>query len=150
MSMMSRRKLSVSQGRWNRCSRADDRRTNACCIVKSQQMQCQRSWIRKIFRALHEWVPTSEPLHRHITSPRVPWCNNACYMYDVTMRAITVMNLNPPLDPPLQFLRFILSNIAVHCILRENICIYALNKIPAPRLLQTCLCPCIWSRQHRW
>jgi len=26
---------------------------------------------------------------------------------------------------------FILSNIAVHCILRENICIDALNKIPA-------------------
>ena len=36
------------------------------------------------------------------------------------------------LKPP-HFLRFILSNnIAVHCILRENICIYALNNIPAP------------------
>jgi len=34
--------------------------------------------------------------------------------------------------PPLQYLRFILSNIAVHCILRENICIYALNNIPVP------------------
>ena len=34
-----------------------------------------------------------------------------------------------------QFLRFILSNIAIHCILRgesPNICIYALNNIPAP------------------
>ena len=45
------------------------------------------------------------------------------------------------LKPP-HFLRFILSNnIAVHCILRENICIYALNNIPAPPLLQTCLRP---------
>jgi len=32
---------------------------------------------------------------------------------------------------------FILSNIAVHCLLRENICIDALKKIPAPRLLST-------------
>jgi len=32
-----------------------------------------------------------------------------------------------------QFLRFILSNIVVHCILRENIHIAnALNNIPAP------------------
>ena len=43
-----------------------------------------------------------------------------------------------------QFLRFILSNnIAVHCIF-----IYALNNIPAPPLLQTCLCSCCFELLH--
>ena len=32
---------------------------------------------------------------------------------------------------------------AVHCTLREDICIYALNNIPAPPLLQTCLHLCL-------
>ena len=55
-------------------------------------------------------------------------------------------------DEAPQFLRFILSIIAVvHCILREDICIYALNNIPASPLLQTCLNFCLaMSRSYCW